>query len=1047
MKNFNDGWLFRLDEGTWQPVDLPHDWLIFDTRNFYKSGVGEYKKTFEISGFSNEKSYKLRFDGVYMDTKIFVNENEIFEWKNGYTAFSFEIGEFLHEGENEVRVAVNYESPNSRWYSGAGIYRDVWFIEENHVHFKQDGINITPVLRNNEWTVYVEAEVENLTSDSFIYHEILDVDFAKEQDGGLKLRNPRLWDTNDPYTYTLKSTILKDGIIINEKLTRFGLRTIDFTPNEGFYLNGRQVKINGVCLHHDLGIFGAKVHRDALRRQLVILKDMGVNAIRTAHNPPAEVFMELTDEMGFLVMSEFTDMWKRPKTRYDYARFFDDWVEKDVAAWVRRDRNCPSLILWSIGNEVSDTHVSFEEGSKTMLFLMDLVKKHDPNRHAWVTLCSNYMPWENTKKCADIIKLMGYNYAEYLYDDHHKKHPDWIIYGAETSSVVASRGIYHFPLKRSTLANDDLQCSSLGNSATSWGAKSNLACIHDHERDFVFGQFLWSGFDYIGEPTPYHTKNSYFGQIDTAGFPKDSFYIFKAAWTSEPMVHLYPYWDFSPGQEVDVRVVSNAEEVELFLNGVSCGKKEVGKKLVADYVLNYEPGEIKAVAYISGKAAREMSRKSFGDTHNLRLTTTTVGALDFTEISAMDISGNPVENANDRVIVKVDGGILHGLDSGDSTDYENYQSNTKRLFSGRLLVISEGGAISAEVDTSDIPIRKIELSEKDLLVTAEVFPKSTTHPELTWRLTNEAGIDSPYANIKPSGNTAKIIPKADGEVYVRCLAKNGKEHPAMISLIKINLTGYGEPFLDPYSFISGGLYSISNVPMTNGNERGVATLRDGVSHVGYDDIDFGCFGSDEFTIGLFPLTHEPFDFEVWLGMPDTGRKLTTLHYDKGSKWNTYIDVTYKLPERIKGLVTISFLFNLKCHIKGFRFTKQNKAEAKLMFTEHDAIYGDSFTITDSSINEIGNNVTIEFYDMQFVHPASKLALSWRQVVDSNSVRIIFTDETGKETVNEIMLAKQEAFNLSEFALSKPIAGYGVLKFVFLPGTKVDLECFEFMHHC
>ena len=654
---FNDGWQFRLKgEDTWRDVEIPHDWLIYDTRNLYKSGVGCYRKVFDAGEIAPGQNVSIRFDGVYMDSTLYVNGAWAGEWKNGYTAFEHNLLGLVKPGENEFLLEVDYKSPNSRWYSGAGVYRDCWIIvgevpravtiKEDFAsppvkiaaNFVSDGIYITAkrIVPSEDWQVTITAEAEctwcenhdgqvlhtrnALTAESLtnygytIRHSIIGPDGTPipcepqpcaGENTVFLVKNPQPWDIDSPVCYILKSEIISDGVVSDTTYTRFGFREISLTPTGGFWLNGRRIPINGVCQHHDLGALGSAFNKDALRRQLTILKQMGVNAIRTAHNPPAAAFMELTDEMGFVVMSEILDMWKRPKTTYDYARFFDEWIEKDIAAWVRRDRNCPSIVMWSVGNEVYDTHADAADGAATLRKLMDLVKLHDPHGHGYVTFCSNYMPWENTQTCADIIKLVGYNYAEYLYHGHHAAHPGWIIYGGETASTVQSRGIYHFPLAKSLLADDDLQCSALGNSTTSWGAKSSEACIINHrDATFTMGQFLWTGTDYIGEPTPYHTKNSYFGQVDTAGFPKDSYYIYQSAWTDykkAPMVHLFPYWDWSPGQPIDVRIVSNAPVVELFLNGASLGRQKIdhakGEKLTADYIVPYVPGCIKAVAY------------------------------------------------------------------------------------------------------------------------------------------------------------------------------------------------------------------------------------------------------------------------------------------------------------------------------------------------------------------------------------------------------------------------------------------------------------------
>lgn len=497
---FNDGWLFAKGEPeNFMPVSLPHDWLIGDTKNLYQSAVGWYKRELDTGFLKEGQRLFISFDGVYMDSTLYVNGLQVGEWKYGYTAFEFDITDFLHREEiNTLLLKVNYMAPSGRWYTGAGIYRDVCLKVKNACHFVSNGIYITTKHQENQWSYEVDAEVESCGKAYEIRHTLLDAE-----------EDIIPWDIENPHLYVMRSELIVDGVVTDTEDTRFGFRTIDFTSNKGFFLNGRHVKLNGVCLHHDLGALGSAVYPDAIKRQLGLLKRMGVNAIRTAHNPPAKAFMTLADEMGFLIMSEILDIWKQSKNPYDYARFFEDWIEKDVASWIRRDRNHPSVILWSIGNEIPDTHNDPEGGIKTIARLMDMVKRHDPKGHAPITLCSNYLPWENTQKCADKVKIVGYNYAEKLYDAHHKAHPDWIIYGSETCSTVQSRGIYHFPLSKSILADDDLQCSALGNSATSWGAKSVEACIKaDLATPYSLGQFIWAGQDYIGEPTPYHTKNS-----------------------------------------------------------------------------------------------------------------------------------------------------------------------------------------------------------------------------------------------------------------------------------------------------------------------------------------------------------------------------------------------------------------------------------------------------------------------------------------------------------------------------------------------------------
>jgi len=1092
MKNFNFDWNFKKEnDSEWKGINLPHDWLITDTKNLYKSDIGLYRKSFIVE--NKEKIFYLRFDGIYMDSTLYINGQKAGEWKNGYTAFTCNITEYITEGKNEVLVQVNYQSPNSRWYSGAGIYRDCWLIEKNPIHFVPDGIHVVPKKGNDDvWEVIINTEINSEVKDEAVvkvYHTLSKYcPLTKECEppeyyspktkvhfnniGNWVIENPQLWDINDPQLYLIHSQLIMDGRIVDAEETSFGFRTIEFHPQNGFFLNGRRVELQGVCQHHDLGGLGAAVYKEAIRRQFTILKEMGVNALRTAHNPPATVFMELADEMGFLVMTELTDIWKRAKTTYDYARFFDEWVEKDIASWVRRDRNCPSIIMWSIGNEIYDTHADAEDGIVTAKRLVKCVTENGIDSNL-ITLCSNYMPWENTQKCADLIKLIGYNYAEYLYHEHHEKYPDWIIYGGETASTVQSRGIYHFPLKKSLLSDDDFQCSALGNSTTSWGAKSSEACIIDHrDAPFTLGQFLWTGFDYIGEPTPYHTKNSYLGQIDTAGFPKDSYYIYKSAWYKKaPFVHIFPYWDWSVGQPIDVRIASNATKVELFLNGNSLGFTTIdhanGKQLVASYIVPYELGCIKAVAYDeNGAEIATHERRSFGDAKKLAwkeltyedCTSIAYPQLYFVEIYALDGKNenrNPVENANNRVIVETyDDTKLLALDNGDSTDYDQYQNNNnRRLFNGKLLAIFESPRkppiFTVEFDQGDIPIRKIELCANGFEISAKIFPENATYTDLEWRLTDDAGIDSYLGQLEIFNNdkSVRVIPKGDGEVYVRCATKNGGEHVSLISLYPITITGYGKPFLDPYSFISGGLYNKSNLPMTNGNERGVATLRDQDSHVGFADLDFGTFGSDEFTTWLFPLAGNEFPIEIWQGMPQEEGSLfiSTVTYNLGSKWNTYQEVTYKLPRRLKGIQTLCFVFKQKVHIKGFLFTKQEKGYSHHNFANADHIYGDSFKINGTSVENIGNNVTIMFNDMLFEKPATEIEISWRSVQDINSIKLLFTNEYGNEISNMLTLQNtQKEWSTVNLQLTTPLHGNGNVSFIFLPGSDIDLEYFKFI---
>lgn len=737
----------------WHRVDIPHDWLIHDTKNLYETSTGWYRKLFENTAKAGERT-AVRFEGVYMDSSVYVNGYLAGEWKYGYSTFEFDITDLLREGENLITVRVDHHSPNSRWYSGAGIYRRVWLKKYPECHILSDGVYISSDIDGN---VTITAETARPKDMPVAGLQLRQTIFDGDKlictstnncnaafDGSfpepvrineaalgsntvtMKIPEPVLWDIENPHLYSLATDLIKDGEVIHTVINKFGVRKIEFTCDKGFFLNGRHVKLHGCCEHHDLGALGAAVNRSAIKRKLVKLREMGINAIRTSHNMPAVEFMELCDEMGILVLSEGFDMWEKPKTDYDYARFFREWVDKDVASWVRRDRNHPCVIGWSVGNEIYDTHAD-DHGQEIASRLLYLVRLHDPRANGYVTIGSNYMQWEGAQRCADIVKLAGYNYAERLYDEQHKAHPDWMIYGSETSSVVQSRGIYHFPHSEQILCEDDEQCSALGNSTPGWAAKNSEACIiPDRDAEYCAGQFIWTGFDYIGEPTPYSTKNSYFGQYDTAGYPKDSAYIYRAEWTDykkAPFVHIFPYWDFIEGQLVDVRVTTNAPKVELYLNGKKVGEKDIdhlhGTELTLDTQLEYTKGELLAIAYDeNGKEIARDIQHSFGDTSELRLSTENdvVYAngedIIFLDIAAYDSEGNFVANANNRAFVTVEGeGRLIGLDNGDSTDYEQYKGTSRRLFSGRLLamiaVTDRAGDVTVTVKSPSLPDSRI----------------------------------------------------------------------------------------------------------------------------------------------------------------------------------------------------------------------------------------------------------------------------------------------------------------------------------------------------
>ena len=1124
------------EEDAFYPVVLPHDWMIGQAENLYEDSVGWYRKRIELTPEA-QKRYSLRFEGVYMDCTVFVNGKAAGEWKYGYTTFEADITEFVISGENEILVKVVHQCPNSRWYTGAGIYRPVWLVCKEAAGFVSDGIYIHTEKEGNGYHTEISAEImlpEGAAKEDYkVSYQLFDKEkelvaevliSAEDTAVDLFVENAQEWSVKEPYLYELQAELLyaagetaEDswGILMDTETVSYGYRTLEFTCDKGFFLNGEHVKLNGVCLHHDLGCLGSAMNKNALRRQLVLMRDMGANAIRTAHNMPAVELMELADEMGFLILSESFDCWKKPKNPYDYARFFDAWAERDVANWIRRDRNHPSVIMWSVGNEIYDTHAD-ERGQDTLRTLMELVAKHDPKGNAPATLGSNFMPWPNTQKCADIIKLMGYNYAEKLYEEHHREHPDWIIYGSETSSIVQSRGIYHFPMQKEILADDDEQCSGLGNSITSWGAPSMEFCIlKERDTEYSLGQFLWSGIDYLGEPTPYHGRNSYFGQVDTAGFPKDAFYMYQAGWHNyrdKAVIHIFPYWDFNPGQLIDIRVVSNAPEIELFVNGVSRGRVKLdhqhGQRLTGDWKVPYAPGELYAVAYDeNGRVIAEDTKNSFGDAVKICLEAdkTTITADDeeliFITVSMEDAEGNPVENANNRVRVSVSGaGMLAGLDNGDSTDTDQYQTWSKCLFSGKLLAVVRSNGAAGEIKVSvaseglepaeltmvavcaeegentkatlentyhlrengatsvRVPIRKIELVPEGTVtlnaecsstkINAVIYPANADVQDLTWRVTDDAGVDSTFATIRPEKDNprqATVEVKGDGNFRVRCMCKNGKQKAfALISVLEFKAEGLGVRNLNPYEFLSASLFSATGGQIGNGNERGISTQRDGISWVAYDNLDFGEFGSDEVEIPVFSFGGAtPFTF--WEGIPhaEGSRIIGTKDYTLPSVWNTYIPDTFKLEKRLRGITTFAVELDRKIHMKGFRFTKQEKAFAKLFAAEADTIYGDSYEKRGQEICGIGNNVTLAFERMDFGETgATKLVICGKTSHEVNNIRLLTEWEDGKQEQESLEFVYSEKFTETVFEII-PKAGRTKISFVFLPGSAFDFRWFRF----
>lgn len=1107
MRNlFNDGWQFaKTSVGVslsdtagldFAPVDLPHDWLIYNAKDLYESSFGFYKKQWKHSG---AESVRIYFEGVYQDCTVYVNGKQAGENKYGYSSFEADITPHLTRGDNEIAVLVRHEAPNSRWYSGAGIYRNVHIIETKADHLATDGVYFSAEKCGEEWRCRVSAEI--IGSGELMFS-------LKDRSGNIlylgnksefTVKNAPVWDIDSPRILKLTAVLRKNGEIIDEISQKVGLRTIEFRPDSGFFLNGRHVKLHGVCLHHDLGALGAAFNKEACRRQLLSMKEMGANAVRTSHNMPAVGFMELCDELGILVDSEAFDMWERPKTEYDYARFFPEWYERDIASWVRRDRNHPSVIMWSVGNEIYDTHVS-DRGREVAALLHAAVRKHDPLCNALTTIGSNYMPWEGAQKCADEVDLAGYNYGENLYKLHREQNPDRKIYGSETTSGVKSRGVYHFPLGTPFLTHEDLQCSSLGNCRAGVSAPTAQQIIAaDRDTDFCAGMFIWTGSDYIGEPTPYSTKNSYYGPIDTAGLKKDAFYLYKAAWTNEPVLHLLPYWDFNEGQLIDVVAYTNQPEAELFVNGRSLGKKSPEEYTVS-WQVPYEAGEIRAEA-----GELTAVRRSFGEAASLKLTPahhgkTTLSAdgkdLIALEISALDSEGNPVENARNRVKLTVRGARLVGFDNGDSTDYDDYKCNSRKLFGGRAVALIVAGtdigtaAVRAESEglapaeltievlpskvkqgvscgenivsapeNAEIPVRKIALirsggPDSALLtpeypavnISAEILPANATCSELKWSVVTNSGIVTNIAEVRADGTRAVLTAVGDGEFRLRCTCANGKPQAEVISDFEFTAEGFGQPFTDPYKFVTGCFCNVSSGVMSEVSNGGISMTKE-QNTVGYTKLDFGKYGTNEITVRLLHwFTNEPVSFSLYDGDPaESGRLIGEFSYRADFVWQTYQDNTFALAERLCGVHDLFFVFgrhDQRLDLGGFFFTPREKAYEVIAAADCDLVHGDTFERNGTRIEKIGNNVFFDFEDMNFICGIKAVKLTGRTRHDNDSIHLHVTGED--KALREII---EFPFSEDYITVEKELPdfrGKATVKLSFLPGCDFDFESIEFV---
>jgi len=1125
---FNDGWQFCLcDIGTelsalpgrhWYDVELPHDWLINDASKLYETGEGWYRRSLPCSAEQLSGRVLLNFDGVYMNSTLFVNGKEAGSWTYGYSAFEHDITDFLHEGENELLLRVSHQSPNTRWYSGAGIFRDVMLKLRPAAYIGTNGVYIHSAPQpEGGWTTEVETDVVGEASDIRMLLEVFDPAGASMGGYGLEAHfdgghekftasfnstDPELWSVDDPMLYTLKISLYSGSELLDCVNETFGYRTAEFYPDRGFLLNGEPVKLHGVCMHHDLGALGSALNEAALARQLRIMKEMGVNAIRTSHNMPARQLVQLCDEMGLLVDSEAFDMWEKPKTEFDNHRFFTEHAERDVRSWIERDRNHPCIIMWSIGNEINDT--IDPHGLDITKRLYEYVLKYDPKGNAAPTIGSNYMGNENAQKCSDVVKLAGYNYSEYLYDEHHAKYPDWVIYGSETASAVRSRGIYRFPAELPLLTGEDCQCSSLDNSVVGWGSSAMKSWRLDRDCPFCCGQFIWTGFDYIGEPTPYNTKNSYFGIVDTAGFPKDIYYFYQSVWVSpeqKKVLHIVPsYWDFIPGQEIDVLIYSNARDVELFLNGKSIGSHvmelETSQDMRAHFKVPFEPGVLRVVGHFADGSECSEVLHTPSDPAAVVLTSDKETLLAdgrdiaFVEISTVDVNGIPVGNARNRIRVEVSGaGRLVGLDNGDSTDYDSYKGDNRRLFSGKLLAMiestlepgeitvraySEGlenaelrlvsencgevsgvsvvtenkfpavcraytGEVPARLLLPEVDVNSFDPERRSAEIRAKLLPENCTYDDISWSVVRRNGVESNLAQVEGSGRSAVVTAKGDGEFFVRAMVHNGAEHPQVIADIPFTAEGLGAAVRDAYSFISASTLDSSNVP-TNIIEDGALSNFDGRTVMTYSDIDFGKTGSQIISLSVGTCFDMP--VEVWEGTPDDGKLICRVDFGNNGHWCGFAGQDFALAERLTGVRTISVVIDSRVIFGGFSFVPIERAYDTNWVGEADSVYGDDYRIDGRRVADIGNNVIINYERLDFGEGGSEaLIISGETGNPMNQIQLRYTPAGGaQKTV--LLEFQQDGGREQRFDIPK-LSGVNDVSFVFMPGSRFDFDWFRF----
>ena len=774
-EDFNKNWLFFkgqvkdgekpfYNDSNWRSLNVPHDWAIegpFSNKHNARTGglpvTGEawYRKHFTVAKENKDKKISIEFDGAMSNAKVWLNGKFIGERPYGYIGFEFDLTKHVKFGEeNVLAVQLHPKDLSARWYPGAGIYRNVRLKINNSIHIPQYGTFVTTSeISKEKSSVNIETKIENYneTTSNVVLKTVItddkglvvaenstDIKVSKNTTENIQLsvENPTLWDMTNPVLYTATSSVFVKNVLVDEYNTSFGIRTIEFDKTKGFLLNGNPVEFNGVCMHHDQGPLGAAVNYRAKERQMQIMQSMGVNALRTSHNPPSPEMLEICDKLGIVVIVEAFDEWQIGKVENGYNKHFDKWHEIDLRDMIKRDRNHPSVIMWSIGNEILEQ--GRKDGWKVAKLLNDIC--HDEDNTRPTTVGFNYYPAPFDNKLAEFVDIVGMNYWPENYNEILEKNPDMIVYGSETSSQTSSRGVYHLPIEFKEKHETNHVSSYDVTVGPPWAYAPDIEFDAQEKASKSLGEFLWTGFDYLGEPTPYGgrdnstngywnddwpSRSSYFGPVDLAGFPKDRYYLYQSQWTTKPMVHVLPHWNWEEklGETIPVFAYTNAEEVELFLNGKSYGKKIKGKDLTEipseyhdfkkgmyktkyrlSWNVKYQPGELKVVAYNKGEVVATDIRITAGKPAKIKLIadrnkiTADGKDLSFITVVVEDKDGNICPKASNLIKFNIEGnGVLAAVGNGDPTSLKSFQIPERNAFSGKCLLVVKSTENGGEI--------------------------------------------------------------------------------------------------------------------------------------------------------------------------------------------------------------------------------------------------------------------------------------------------------------------------------------------------------------